>query len=356
MKIVKIVFILLASAVVLITAASYWMYSSLGVPHTHEKANTYVRIEKGTTPRAIIAQLKTEGILASEMPTFLYVRLFGDASKLQAGDYQFKSPITALEVLKELEKGETLSTKLTIPEGFTRFDIAKRIAERFPQDPPADDKAILALMDDTSLIRDLAPEAKNLEGYMYPSTYTFPRQTDAKEIIRAMVEQFKKSWKPEWTESARARSLSIHETVTKASLIETETPVESERPIVAGVINNRLSKGIPLGIDQTNVYIAKMLNRWDGTIHKSDLEVNSPYNTRKFAGLPPGPISSVTASSINAALFPASHDYIFYVLNVDANDGSHWFYASAAEFEKGKKKYQEWLAKERLEKRANEGN
>jgi UPF0755 protein len=171
-----------------------------------------------------------------------------------------------------------------------------------------------------------------------------------------MVGQFKKSWKPEWTEAARSRSLSIHETVTKASLIETETPLESERPVVAGVINNRLAKGIPLGIDQTNVYIAKMLNRWDGTIHKSDLEVNSPYNTRKFAGLPPGPISTVTASSINAALNPASHGYIFYVLNVDANDGSHWFYASAADFEKGKKKYQEWLEKERLEKKKAEGN
>ncbi len=356
MKIVKILFMLLAAAVVVIAGASYWMYSSLGVPHTHDKADTYVKIEKGTSPRAIITQLKTEGILASEMPTFLYVRTFGDTSKLQAGDYQFKSPISPLEVLKELEKGETLTTKLPIPEGFTRFDIAMRIAERFPQDPPANDKAILALMDDTSLIRDIAPEAKNLEGYMYPSTYSFPKQTDAKEIIRAMVEQFKKSWKPEWTETARSQSLSVHESVTKASLIETETPLESERPIVAGVINNRLSKGIPLGIDQTNVYIAKMRGKWDGTIYKSDLEFDSPYNTRIKTGLPPGPISSVTASSIYAALNPATHDYIFYVLNVEANDGSHWFYASAAEFEKGKARYQQWLAKERQLKREAEAN
>ncbi len=356
MKVVKIVFILSAVIVVAIAAFSYWMFSSLNEKHEHGKANEYIKIEKGTPPREIISQLAAQGVLASELPVFLYIRSFGDASKMQAGDYQFPSPISPLEVLKELEKGEALTTKLTIPEGFTRFDIAKRIAERFPQDPPADDKAILALMDDTSLIRDLAPEAKNLEGYMYPSTYTFPRQTDAKEIVRAMVEQFRKSWKPEWTEAARSRSLSPHEIVTKASLIETETGVESERPIVAGVINNRLSKGIPLGIDQTNVYIAKMLGRWDGTINKSDLEVNSPYNTRIKPGLPPGPISSVTASSINAALNPVSHDYIFYVLNVDANDGSHWFYASAADFEKGKRKYQEWLEKERLEKKKLEGN
>jgi UPF0755 protein len=354
MKLVKIIFILLVVLAVAMAAFSYWLFSSLNTKHEHSKAAEYVKIEKGTPPREIISHLADHGILASAFPVSLYIRTLGDASKLQAGDYQFPSPITPLEVLKELEKGEALTTKLTIPEGFTRFDIAKRIAERFPQDPPADDKAILALMDDTTLIRDLAPEAKNLEGYMYPSTYTFPRQTDAKEIIRAMVEQFKKSWKPEWTDAARARSLSPHQIVTKASLIETESRFENERPIVAGVINNRLAKGMALGIDQTNVYIAKMLGRWDGTINKSDLEVNSPYNTRINPGLPPGPISSVTVSSINAALFPATHDYLFYVLNVDANDGSHWFYSSAAEFEKGKRKYQEWLEKERQEKRANE--
>ena len=121
----------------------------------------------------------------------------------------------------------------------------------------------------------------------------------------------------------------------------------AERPIFASVIYNRLSKGIPLGIDQTNVYIAKMEGRWDGTINKSDLEVNSPYNTRKFAGIPPGPISSVSDTSIEAALNPTQTDYIYYVRNVQANDGSHWFYASAAEFERGKAEYQRWLERER---------
>ena len=162
----------------------------------------------------------------------------------------------------------------------------------------------------------------------------------------------RKFWKPEWADAARRIGRTPHEIVTIASLIETETSVEAERPIVAGIINNRLAKNIPLGIDQTNVYIAKMLGKWDGTIHKSDLEVDSPYNTRIKTGIPPGPISSVTESSIRAALEPQPNDYIFYVRNVEANDGSHWFYASAAEFEKGKAKYQQWLEKERQEKRA----
>ncbi len=356
MKLVKLTFALLILVILGGAGLSYWLFDSLNAPHQHDKANQFIKIEKGTPPREIIAKLTTEGVLAGEMPTLIYLRTIGDTSKLQAGDYQFASPITPLQVLKELEKGEALTTKLTIPEGFTRFDIAKRIAEKFPQTPPADDKAILALMDDVSLIRDIAPTAKNLEGYMYPSTYSFPRETAATEIIKAMVEQFKKIWKPEWATTAQSIGRTPHEIVTIASLIETETGVESERPIVAGIINNRLVRNVPLGIDQTNVYIAKMMGRWDGTINKSDLEVDSPYNTRTKTGIPPGPISSVTESSIRAALNPQPNDYIFYVRNVELNDGSHWFYASAAEFEKGKAKYQEWLEKERLEKRSTEGN
>jgi UPF0755 protein len=354
MKAVKAIFIILILAIIGIAAGSYWVFDAMNSPQSHEKSNQFVRIEKGTAPREIIRKLTAEGILAGEMPTLIYLKTFGDASKLQAGDYQFESPITPLQVLKELEKGESQTTKITIPEGFTRFDIAKRIAERFPQTPPADDKAILALMDDTSLIRDIAPEAVSLEGYMYPSTYSFPKETAAKEVIKAMVEQFRKVWKPEWADAARATGRTPHQIVTIASLIETETGVESERPIVAGVINNRLKKNIPLGIDQTNVYIAKMMGRWDGTINKSDLEVDSPYNTRIKPGLPPGPISSVSESALKAALFPETNDFIFYVRNVDVNDGSHWFYSSAAEFEKGKAKYQQWLEQQRAEKRAEQ--
>lgn len=356
MKVVKIVFALLVLAVIGIAGFSYWLSRSMNTPRAHDRSTQYIKIEKGTTPSGIIAKLTAEGVLGSELPTLIYLRLLGDASKLQAGDYQFDSPITPLQVLKELEKGEVLTTKLTIPEGFTRFDIAKRIVEKFPQQPPVDDKTIVAMMDDVTLIRDISPTAKNLEGYMYPTTYNLPRETKPADIIKRMVDEFRKFWKPEWTQAAKALGRTPHEIVTIASLIETETSVESERPIVAGVINNRLSKNIPLGIDQTNVYIAKMMGRWDGTINKSDLEVDSPYNTRTKTGIPPGPISSVTESSIKAALNPSSNDYIFYVRNVDLNDGSHWFYSSAVEFEKGKAKYQQWLEKERQEKREQNSN
>jgi UPF0755 protein len=171
-----------------------------------------------------------------------------------------------------------------------------------------------------------------------------------------MVEQFKKTWRPEWNERARSLGRTPHEIVTIASLIETESKFDEERGIVASVIYNRLNKNIALGIDQTAVYIAKMQNRWDGTINKSDLEVDSPYNTRKYAGIPPGPISSVSESAIEAALNPAQTDYIYYVLNVEKNDGSHHFFNSAADFERAKRDYQVWLEGQRRIKREEETN
>ncbi len=356
MKIVKIIFALVFVVIIAVCGVSYWVYSTVNTSRQHTKANEFIKIEKGSTPREIVAKLAGEGIISSEIATSIYLRTVGDNSKLQAGEYQFASPISTLQVLKVLEKGEDRTIKLTIPEGFTRFDIAKRIAEKFPQTPPTDDKAILALMDDTTLIRDISPTATNLEGFMYPSTYNVPRDAKPQEIIKLMVDQFRKFWKPEWTAQAKSIGRTPQEIVTIASLIETETGVEAERPIVAGIINNRLSKNIPLGIDQTNVYIAKMMGRWDGTINKSDLEVDSPYNTRIKTGIPPGPISSVSESSIKAALNPQTNDYLFYVRNVDLNNGSHWFYASAAEFEKGKAKYQQWLEKERQEKKTDGNN
>lgn len=356
MKIAKIIFAFLTLAVVVVIGLTYWLYSSLTTVHAHDKANEFIVIEKGSSPAAIVDKLTAEGVIASPFATKTYIRTLGDATKLQAGEYQFYSPISPLQVLKELEKGETQTIKLTIPEGFTRFDIAKRILEKFPQDPPVTEQQVLLLMEDTELIRDIAPEAKNLEGYMYPSTYSLPRESKPADIIKTMVEQFKKIWKPEWNTTAKTIGRTPHEIVTIASLIETESGIESERPTVASVIYNRLSKSIPLGIDQTVVYIAKMQDRWEGTINRSDLDADSPYNTRKYGGLPPGPISSVSESAIAAALNPAKTDYIYYVRNVQLNDGSHWFYASAAEFERGKAEYQRWLEKERQEKRQAESN
>jgi UPF0755 protein len=336
--------------------ALYWFYNFLNTPRTHDKANQFIQIPRGSSPVDITNKLEAEGIIGNALALQVYLRLYGNGPNLKAGEYQFKSPLTPLQVIAELEKGEERTTKLTIPEGWTRYDIAKEIAGKFPQDPPIDDKAILTLMDDVSLIKDFDPAAKNLEGYLFPSTYSFPRETPPKLIIKAMVDQFKKVWKPEWNAQAQSLGRTPKEIVTIASLIETEAKKEEERPLVASVVYNRLKKNIPLGIDQTNVYIAKMLGRWDGTIHKSDLEVVSPYNTRTTAGLPPGPISSPSESALKAALNPAQTDFIYYVFDPTRNDGSQNFYSSAADFERGKAVYQKWLEEQREIKRQQQAN
>lgn len=356
MKFIRILFVLFIIAILAVCGVSYWLYSSLNKQHQHDKAGKFIKIEKGTSPNEIIAKLANEGIIASEYPALVYLRTFGDSSKLQAGDYNFESPITPLQVIAELEKGKERTVKLTIPEGFTRFDIARRIAEKFPNNPPVDDKAVLLLMEETTLIKDIAPDAKNLEGYMFPSTYEFPPDTKPKEIIERMVNQFKKIWNVDLTNRAKLMGRTPHQMVTIASLIETESKYDEERPVVASVIYNRLQKNIPLGIDQTAVYVAKMQNRWDGVINKSDLEADSPYNTRKYGGIPPGPISSVSESAIKAAFNPAQTDYLYYVLNVENDNGSHNFYSSAAAFEKGKAEYQKKLEEQRQKKRQQESN
>jgi UPF0755 protein len=333
-----------------------WFYNFLHSAHSHNKADQFIQIPRGSSPADISEKLQAEGILRSALALQIYLRFSGDSSELKAGEYQFNSPITPLQLVEELKKGEERTTRLTIPEGWTRFDIAKEIAEKFPQTPPVDEKTILTLMDDVSLIKDFDPAAKNLEGYLYPSTYNFPKETPPKQIIKTLVDQFKKIWKPEWNAKAQSLGRTPKDIVTIASLIETEAKKEEERPIVASVIYNRLQKGIPLGIDQTNVYIAKMMGRWDGTINKSDLEVDSPYNTRKVAGIPPGPISSPSESALKAALNPAQTTYIYYVFDPTRNDGSQNFYSSAAEFERGKAVYQKWLEEQRAIKRQQQAN
>jgi UPF0755 protein len=224
-RLLIVIFVLIAVGVAAVAGTSYWISSAMNKPATHSHAADYIKIEKGSTPKQIVDQLSDAGIISSPTATNLYIRFFADSSKLQAGEYQFASPISALQVLKQLEKGQDQTIKLTIPEGFTRFDIAKRIVEKFPHDASLGDKAIIAMMDDTSLIKDIAPEARNLEGYMYPTTYSLPRDAKPQEIIKAMVEQFRKFWKPEWTQQAKSIGRTPHEIVTIASLIETETGV-----------------------------------------------------------------------------------------------------------------------------------
>lgn len=357
MRFLKYFFLLFFIVLLAFGGLSYWIYQNLNQPKMHDKAEQYIVIPRGTSPAEIVAKLEQEGVLASGLPAQVYLRATGKGANLKSGEYRFNSPISTLEVINKLEEGEERATRLTVIEGWTRFEIAQEIAKRFPppntENQTTDPKAVFELLNDASLIADIDPQAKNLEGYLYPDTYSLPREFTPKQAVKTLVERFKKEWKPEYAARARELNKTPKEIVTIASLIETESKLDAERPIVASVIYNRLNRGMALGLDNTIVYAAKLANVWEGTINKSDIERESPFNTRKIAGLPPTPVSSASASAIRAALYPAQSEYIFYVLNVEKNDGSHNFYASAADFERGKAAYQRWLEEQRTKKNAN---
>lgn len=338
------------SLIVLLTIVGgivLWLFSTLNTKVEHEHLERYIEIKHGTTTNQIIEILTKKNIIQSDIATRLYLRFINRKVKFQAGDFKFPSPISPMEAIQILQKGKKRSQSFTVPEGWTRFDIAKKIVEQFPSAPSLSYEDVLMIMKNTNSIKEIDPNAKSLEGYLYPSTYQIEKSTPAKTIIDKMVLQFKAIWKPEWDTLALKMKRTKREIVTIASLIEAESKLDSERPIIASVIYNRLERRIPLGIDATNVYIAKLQNRWDGIIHKSDLEVNHPYNTRKISGLPPGPINSPSKSAIEAALNPAKTTYLYYVLDVENNDGTHHFYATGKAFLKGKRAYQKWLSKQR---------
>jgi len=326
---------------------AFWAYNALHSPVKHGNAERYITIEQGSTSNGILKILEENNILQAPLATKIYLRFFNKDAKMEAGDFKFPSPISPMEVITQLEDGKKRTKTLTIPEGWTRFEIARRIAKEFAVEPPVTEKEVLEMMDDTRLIQEIDSKAKNLEGYLYPSTYQIEFGTLPIEVIAKMVQQFKSVWQPEWNGRLLEIGKTPREIVIIASLIENESKIAAERDLVASVIYNRLEQRIALGIDATNVYIAKLLGRWDGIIHKSDVDVEHPYNTRRVLGLPPGPISSPSKSAIEAALHPAQTDYLYYVLNVEANDGSHHFYSSATGFSKGKAAYQKWLTDQR---------
>ena len=199
-------------------------------------------------------------------------------------------------------------------------------------------------MNTVSLISDLDPKAKNLEGYLFPDTYDFPPDTKPAEVIAIMVKRFRKEWKPDWSERARSMNLSPREVVTTASLIETEAKLSEDRPLIASVICNRLQKQMALAVDSTIIYASKLEGKWrnDGKVYKSDVERRSPYNTRLHSGLPPGPIASPGRSSLEAALNPAQTDYLYYVREPSRNDGKHNFYSNSSDFDAGVRALRNW--------------
>jgi peptidoglycan lytic transglycosylase G len=343
MKKKRLLLRILALLLIALAGFSLWFYRELHLPVAHAKQTEYIEIPRKSTPEGIVNKLVSEGVLRQKWPLLFYIKLTGSAKLMKAGEYRFPSPITPLGVLKKLEEGEQRLSRFTVIEGWTRWDIAESLAH-VDELHLRDSSEALPLMDDTSAIRDLDPAAGNLEGYLFPATYSYPADTKAPAVIAGMVKRFRQVWTAERADRARALGMTPRQIVIIASLIETEAKLKEERPLIASVIYNRLNKNISLGIDSTLIYASKLAGKWrnDGKVYLSDVNRRSPYNTRIFSGLPPGPIGSPGESSIDAALNPAQTDYLFYVREPSRNDGAHNFYSKDADFQKGVRALRDW--------------
>ncbi|MFN0084847.1 MAG: endolytic transglycosylase MltG [Blastocatellia bacterium] len=308
-----------------------WLTNALDSPHKHEVRRT-ITIDPGSKTSEIVYRLHREGILESELPMRLWMRFFSEGRPLKAGDYDFKSPITARQVINQLIVGGVATRQFTIPEGYNQFDIARVIADlQGLKEPSATVERVLSMFKHTSLIEDLDPDARTLEGYLFPDTYEYTTNTTREKLVEAMVKRFRKVYTAQWQDRASELGWKTRQVVTLASLIEKEAQVDSERELISQVFHKRLKMGSTLACDPTVIYAALIEGKYRGKIYQSDLDRDSPYNTYKRAGLPPGPIASPGKRSIEAALYPAATDYLFFVVDATRNDGSHKFSASSGE-------------------------
>jgi UPF0755 protein len=256
-----------------------------------------------------------------------------DRGGIKAGEYLFDRALTTVEVLDKLVEGKVHRRSITFPEGLALQEIAQLMETK----GFGSREVILRALKDVSFINDLDPAAGDLEGYLFPDTYYYVRDTPPKELVRRMVGRFRELFTPAWIERAQQLGLGIRGVVTLASMIEKETAVDAERPKVSAVFHHRLAKRMLLQCDPTVIYAAILAGRYDGVIHRSDLDRKSPYNTYQSSGLPPGPIANPGAKALQAALYPDPVQYLYFVAR---KDGTHQFSGTLAEHNQATRLYQ----------------
>ena len=265
-------------------------------------SETFVDIPTGSSTTYIARQLQASGIIRNQLAFDLWRWI--RRGKLKAGEYRFDHPMPLTAVYEEIARGEVYTVAVTVPEGATLFEVANRLEQAgiSSREDFLNEQPRLA-----ELVADIDPQAKTLEGYLFPDTYKFPRRTSATQIAAAMVRRFR-------TMAAEiGLKENVHNVVTLASLVERETALEPERPLVASVLENRLAKHMPLMTDPSVIYGLEARDQWRGAIYKSDLSRDTPYNTYLHPGLPPGPIANPGLPSLRAALNPPQTNYFYFV-------------------------------------------
>jgi len=310
------------------------MYRRITQPYRgYAGAEQFVDIPTGSGSSSIGDRLVAGGVIRDRATYRLALWLSGEGRHLKAGEYRFDRAMTPFDVIDKLARGDVYVIHLTLPEGLTIAEMA-RLFESHGFGPAS---ALGEAANNAALVRDFDPAAKDLEGYLFPETYALPRKTDADKLIRMMVARFEHVFTPELRQAAASRQLSVRQAVTLASIVERETARAEERPLVAAVFVNRLKLRMPLQTDPTVIYALQRAGAYTGNLRRDDLAFDSPYNTYRYPGLPPGPIASPGRASLDAAVHPADADFLYFV---SRNDGSHEFARTLDEHNRNVHKYQ----------------
>jgi UPF0755 protein len=302
--------------------AGGWLAWALLTPVTPE-GQKFVLLRPGYSTRRIAAELEAAGVIRSRLGFVLWHRIHRKQS-LKAGEYLFDKTARTPDVHDRLVRGDIYVHTVVIPEGFTMFDIAQAVQDA---GLGSSQEFLAVAKSNTELISDLAPDAKSLEGYLFPNTYEFTRTQSMKEIAAAMVRQFRQVAEQIGL-TASGQGTDVQKTVTMASIIEKETAVPEERSVVASVYYNRLTRNVALQADPSVIYAELLNGNYAGALHHSDMQFQSAYNTYTHPGLPPGPIGNPGRSSLEAAQHPAQTDYFYFVSD---GNGHHRFSRSLEE-------------------------
>lgn len=304
--------VLFLAAAVAVAAAAY-LAVTMSRPYQGFREDQFVEFPRGTGTVEMARRLAEAGVVPTRYHLML-ARALRPGDRWQAGEYRFHKAASVWEIAGRLRKGDVYLVELRIPEGYNLFDIGTVIEEA----RLGKAAEFIAAAKNPALVKDVAPGAPSLEGFLFPSTYHVPRKIGIDGLLRLFTEQFKKEWKAAGGTGDALRA------VTLASLVEKETGVGTERPLVASVYHNRLREKMRLEADPTTIYAAMLEGVWRGTIYKSDLQRAHPYNTYAVAGLPPGPIANPGRAAIEAALRPAESPYLFFVAKGDGSGGHNF--------------------------------
>lgn len=327
-------------AVILTAGGGYFFWRALTFPFKgYSEPKKDVEVKHGQRTSTILKHLESEGVLRDAYVPLIFIKVARHRESIKAGVYEFSKPMSAAEVVDKLIRGDVILKSITVREGLDRFTVGHIFAaEGFGRSADWD-----KLTADPELIKDIAPDAPTLEGYLFPDTYKFVPGTAPRTIVAEMVQNFRRHFAPEM--AYITTGLNTHQTVTLASIVETEAKLPQERPLVASVYVNRFRRHMLLGADPTVIYALKLAGRWDGNIHKADLQIDSPFNTYRNKGLPPGPIANPGVASLRAAAAPAKTDFLYFVAK---HDGSHAFSTNLADHNRNVQIYQiDWYRQQR---------